>query len=81
MTHYLASPYNYTVASRPYSNRIDKIVIHVTQGSCRAPSTGFRIRTRGFRPTTFSRSARLYSQDVLVEGSCLARGELELQSD
>ncbi|CAA9460306.1 MAG: Negative regulator of beta-lactamase expression [uncultured Rubrobacteraceae bacterium] len=33
MAHYLASPYNYTVANRPYSSRINKIVIHVTQGS------------------------------------------------
>ncbi len=33
MAHYLASPYNYTVANRPYSNRIDKIAIHVAQGS------------------------------------------------
>jgi N-acetyl-anhydromuramyl-L-alanine amidase AmpD len=30
---YGASPYNYTAANRPYSNRINKIVIHVTQGS------------------------------------------------
>ena len=28
-----ASPYNYTAANRPYSHRIDKIVVHVTQGS------------------------------------------------
>ena len=28
-----ADPNNYTVAGRPYSNPIDKIVIHVTQGS------------------------------------------------
>ena len=28
-----ADPANYTVASRPYSDLIDKIVIHVTQGS------------------------------------------------
>jgi N-acetyl-anhydromuramyl-L-alanine amidase AmpD len=30
---YGASPNNYTVANRPYSIRIDKIVIHVAQGS------------------------------------------------
>jgi len=33
MTHYFASPYNYTAANRPYSNRVDKVIIHVTQGS------------------------------------------------
>ncbi len=32
-TFYGAHPYNYTAANRPYSNRIDKIVIHVAQGS------------------------------------------------
>ncbi len=32
-TWYGASSYNYTAANRPSSNRINKIVIHVTQGS------------------------------------------------
>jgi N-acetyl-anhydromuramyl-L-alanine amidase AmpD len=32
-TFYGAHPNNYTVANRPYSNRINKIIIHVTQGS------------------------------------------------
>jgi hypothetical protein len=32
-TWYGASSYNYTAANRPSSNRIDKIIIHVTQGS------------------------------------------------
>lgn len=30
---YEAHPNNYTVANRPYSNPINRIVIHVTQGS------------------------------------------------
>ncbi len=30
---YPASPNNYTRAYRPYTHRIDKIIIHVTQGS------------------------------------------------
>ncbi len=33
MAHYLASPYNYTMANRPYSKPINRIVIHVAQGS------------------------------------------------
>lgn len=32
-TWYGASPYNYTSANRPYSSRINKIIIHVAQGS------------------------------------------------
>lgn len=32
-TFYEASSYNYTVANRPSSNPIDKIIVHVTQGS------------------------------------------------
>ena len=32
-TWYGASPYNYTAANRPASNKIDTIVVHVTQGS------------------------------------------------
>ena len=28
-----ADPNNYTVADRPYSNLIDKVIVHVTQGS------------------------------------------------
>ena len=30
---YRANPNNYTVANRPYSNPVNRIVIHVTQGS------------------------------------------------
>ena len=32
-TWYGASPYNYTAADRPSTDRIDKIIVHVTQGS------------------------------------------------
>jgi N-acetyl-anhydromuramyl-L-alanine amidase AmpD len=32
-TSYPASPNNYTEAYRPYSNSLNKIIIHVTQGS------------------------------------------------
>jgi N-acetyl-anhydromuramyl-L-alanine amidase AmpD len=39
---YPASPNNYTRAARPYTQRIDKIVIHVAQGSWSSAINWFR---------------------------------------
>ena len=36
-TFYEASSYNYTVANRPSSNPIDKIIVHSHKGPGRAP--------------------------------------------
>jgi len=44
-TWYGASSYNYTAANRPSSNRIDKIVVHVTQGSWSSAINAFQNST------------------------------------
>ena len=44
-TWYGASSYNYTAANRPSSNRIDKIIIHVTQGSWSSAINAFQNST------------------------------------
>jgi N-acetyl-anhydromuramyl-L-alanine amidase AmpD len=44
-TWYGASSYNYTAANRPSSNRIDKIIVHVTQGSWSSAINAFQNST------------------------------------
>ena len=51
-TSYPAAPSNYSVANRPASNPINKIIVHVTQGSWAGTINRFQDSRSQSRPTT-----------------------------
>jgi N-acetyl-anhydromuramyl-L-alanine amidase AmpD len=56
-TSYPVNPNNYTQAHRPYSNSVNKIVIHVTQGSWSGAINWFENPNSGVSAHYFVRSS------------------------
>ena len=81
-TFYPASSSNYSAASRPASDPINKIIIHVTQGSWAGAINWFQDpKAQVSAHYTVRSSDGAVGQSVLGKEHRLARGELALQPD